>query len=283
MTSDYLFFAAINVLAAWSAYIILSTGSLSLANGAFMAMGAYLSSIMTLKWGIPLVPATLLAGAATAVIGLVLAFPALRVRGVYFILLTVGITFIVQTVIQNTDYFGGVRGISGMSGAELWHVLALVVVTGLALVWLSQSHLQRMLDATREDDQVAQALGINTVYLKVITFVTGALLASFAGTLYAHYVIFINPENFGINLSLFISLYVVLGGVNNLWGPLLGAVLISLLPEMIRGLAEWRSLVFGGAIVMLLLVRSDGLLAFRTLTIRAKKQKASHSPSEAAR
>jgi len=225
---------------------------------------------MTLNWGFPLIVATLLAGTLTAVVGLALAFPALRVRGVYFILLTVGITFIVQTVIQNTDRFGGVRGISGMTGAELWHVLALVVATGLGLAWLSQSHLQRLLDATREDDEVAQALGVNTVYLKVITFVMGALLASFAGTLYAHYVIFINPDNFGINLSLFISLYVVLGGVNNLWGPLVGAVLITLLPEMIRGLAEWRSLVFGGAIVILLLVRSEGLLSFRTLTIRAK-------------
>ena len=270
MTTDYLFFTAINILAAWSAYIILSAGSLSLANGAFMAMGAYFSSIMTLNLGFPLIVATLLAGALTAVVGLALAFPALRVRGVYFILLTVGITFIVQTVIQNTDRFGGVRGISGMTGAELWHVLALVVATGLGLAWLSQSHLQRLLDATREDDEVAQALGVNTVYLKVITFVMGALLASFAGTLYAHYVIFINPDNFGINLSLFISLYVVLGGVNNLWGPLVGAVLITLLPEMIRGLAEWRSLVFGGAIVILLLVRSEGLLSFRTLTIRAK-------------
>jgi branched-chain amino acid transport system permease protein len=85
-------------------------------------------------------------------------------------------------------------------------------------------------------------------------------------------VIFINPDNFGINLSLFISLYVVLGGANNLWGPLVGAVLITLLPEMIRGLAEWRSLVFGGAIVILLLVRSEGLLSFRTLTIRARRR-----------
>ena len=272
MTADYLFFTAINVLAAWSAYIILSAGSLSLANGAFMAMGAYLSSIMTLNWGLPLIAATLLAGTLTAIVGLALAFPALRVRGVYFILLTVGITFIVQTVIQNTDRFGGVRGISGMTGAELWHVLALVVATGLGLAWLSQSHLQRMLDATREDDEVAQALGVNTLYLKVITFVMGALLASFAGTLYAHYVIFINPDNFGINLSLFISLYVVLGGVNNLWGPLVGAVLITLLPELIRSLAEWRSLVFGGAIVILLLVRSEGLLSFRMLTIRARRR-----------
>ena len=213
---------------------------------------------------------SLAAALATGVLGALIATPALRTRGVYLILLTTGVTFCVQVLLENFDYIGGVGGLGGMSGATVWHVYGAVVIVGVLLWWLSRSHLQRMLDAVREDEQVAAALGINTVYLKVVCFALGAALAALAGGLYSHYMSFIRPENFGVLVSVYVVLYVVFGGVNNLWGALLGAVVLTLLPELIRGLASWRPLVFGLLIVILLLVRPEGLLPWRSATLKSR-------------
>lgn len=268
MIQDHLFFTGVNILLAWSVYIILLSGSLSFANGAFMAVGAYCAGVLTVKLGLPLLPALALAGIACGLVGVIVGFPALRTRGVYLILVTVGLTFCVQVIIENIDYIGGVGGMGGMSGTTLWHVYGLVALVGAGLWWLSRSHLQRVLDAVREDEQVARSLGTNTVYLKVVAFGAGAALAAVAGGLFSHYMVFINPEHFNIFVSIYIVLYVVLGGVNNMWGPVVGATLMTLTPELIRGLAEWRPLVFGVIIIAVLLLRPDGLLPFRTVTAR---------------
>ncbi len=268
MIQDHLFFTGINILLAWSVYIILLSGSLSFANGGFMALGAYGSGVLTVKFGVPLVPALLVAGVGAGLFGALVGYPALRTRGVYLIMVTVGITFCVQVTIENIRYVGGVGGLRGLFGTTIWHVYAMVALVGLGLWWLSRSHLQRMLDAVRADEQVARALGINAVYLKVLAFGSGAFVASMAGGMYGHYMAFASPEHFNIFVSIFVVLYVVLGGVNNLWGPVVGATLMTLTPELIRGLAQWRPLVFGVVIILLLLVRPDGLLSFRTVTIR---------------
>jgi branched-chain amino acid transport system permease protein len=265
---DHLFFTGVNILLAWSVYIILLSGSLSFANGGFMAVGAYCAGVLTVKLGVPLIPALVLAGIACGLVGVIVGFPALRTRGVYLILVTVGLTFCIQVIIENIDYIGGVGGMGGMSGTTLWHVYGIVALVGAGLWWLSRSHLQRVLDAVREDEQVARSLGANAVYLKVVAFGAGAALAAVAGGLFSHYMVFINPEHFNIFVSIYVVLYVVLGGVNNMWGPVVGAALMTLTPELIRGLAEWRPLVFGVIIIAVLLLRPDGLLPFRTVTAR---------------
>jgi len=276
---DHLTLTGINIRLAWSAYVMLCGGSLSLANGAFMAIGAYTASLLTVNWGFSFLLAVPLGGVAASVIGLALAFPALRTKGIYFVMLTVGITFIVQTIFQNSDLVGGVQGMRGMIGTSIWHVFAAVALLLVFLFLLSRSHLQRLLDAVREDEQVAQAIGINVTYLKVVSFAIGAMIAGVAGGLYAHYMIFISPDQFGIVLSLYILLYVILGGVNNLWGPALGATIITLLPEVSRGLADWRALGFGVVIVLLLLVRPDGILSFRNRTLTARRPASSGEKS----
>jgi branched-chain amino acid transport system permease protein len=273
MIEDHLFFTGINILLAWSAYVILLSGSLSFASGAFMAIGAYLSGVLTVRFGVPLLLALPLAGLASALAGALVAFPALRTRGVYLILVTTGITFCVQVILENIDYLGGVGGFGGMSGATLWHVYALVALVGAGLWWLNRSHLQRLLDAIREDEQVARSLGIDVVFLKVACFAAGAALAAVAGGLFAHYMAFIRPENFGVLVSVYVVLYVVFGGVNNPWGAPLGAAVLTLLPEMIRGLAAWRPLAFGVLIVLLLLIRPEGLLPWRRVSLRAGERR----------
>ena len=273
MSQYLLFTTGINILLAWSVYIILLSGSLSFANGGFMAIGGYAAGILTLKWGVNFYVALGLAGLLTGVIGALLAYPALRTRGVYLIMVTVGLTFIIQNVIQNTPYLGGVRGLGGMSGTTNADVWGLVVLVGASLFWLSRSHVQRLLDAVREDERVAASLGINVLYLKIVCFAAGAALAAIAGGLYSHYMVFINPDHFSIFVSIYVVLYVVLGGVNNMWGAVIGATIMTLLPELSRGLAGWRPLVFGAVIIILLLVRSDGILPFRTVTLRIRREK----------
>lgn len=271
MTLDHLFFTGLNVLLAWSVYVALLTGSLSFAQGAFMAMGCYGAGVLTVKFGLPLLPATLLAAVGAAAIATVIGYPALRLRGIYLILVTLGMTFCVRVLLENVDYVGGVAGFGGMMGADLQAVLIAVLVVGALLFWLSRSPLQRIFDAVREDDRVAAAMGIRVTQIRLLGFAAGAAIAAVAGSLYGHYMNFVRPENFDVLLSVYVVLYVVLGGVNNLWGPLLGATVMTLLPEYFRVLADWRPTVFGLAILILLLFRPEGLLSFRTRTSRAKK------------
>ena len=274
MISDHLFFTGINILLAWSVYISLITGSLSFAQGAFMAIGCYCSGVLTVRFGLPLLPACLAAAAITAIVAAVLGYPALRLRGVYLILVTLGITFCVRVTLENVNYIGGVSGFGGMAGADLWTVIAAVVIVGIFLLWLSLSPLQRSCDAVREDDRVASSLGINVTLIRVMGFSAGAAVAAVAGVLYGHYMNFVRPESFDVLLSIYVVLYVVLGGVNNMFGAVLGAVVMTLLPEYFRILAEWRPTVFGLSILILLLFRPMGLLTFRLVTARIRKSPA---------
>ncbi len=270
MIQDYVVFVGVNMVLAWSVYVILLAGSLSFANGGFMAIGAYVSGVLTVKFGVPLVLAALLAGLVAGMIGLLVGFPALRTRGIYLMLVTVGITVSVKAVIESIDYVGGIQGFGGMVGTTQWHVVGLVLLVGAGLWFLSKSPLQRLLDAVREDELSAASLGINTIYVKLICFGAGAFLAAVAGSFYAHYLIHVTPDQFGILLSVFIVLYAVLGGTNNIWGPPIGAAIMTLIPEFVRSLESWRPTAFGIIILVLLLIRPDGLLAFRAVTTRAK-------------
>lgn len=277
MITDHLIITGINILLAWSVYIVLLTGSLSFAQGAFMAIGCYAAGYMTTVMGVPLLPATLIAAAFTAVVAVVVGYPALRLRGIYLILATLGITFCVRVLIENLDFLGGIGGFGGMLGADLMAVAIAVVGVGALLAVISISPLQRIFDAVREDDRVAAALGINVTMIRLLGFALGAAVAAIGGSLYGHYMSFVRPESFDVMLSIYVVLFVVLGGVNNMLGPVLGATVMTLLPEYIRELADWRPTVFGLAILIMLLFRPDGMLSFRLLTARVKGRTAAQA------
>lgn len=269
MIADHVFLCAVNVLLAWSVYAALMAGQLSFASGAFMAIGCYVAGVLTTKFGWPVHPAFLIGAASAAAVGALAGFPALRVRGIYLILVTIGISISTVVVIENIDYVGGPAGLAGMAGATWKEGVAAVVVVGLALLYVARSPLQRVLDAVREDDRVAASLGINTVLVKVSAFAASAAIAGYAGALYGHYFVFVRPDTFNVTTSIFAVLYVILGGVNNPWGALVGAVIMTLVPEYVVAFKEWRPTVFALVIVVLLLVRHEGLLTFRTPTARA--------------
>ena len=268
MITDQLFFTGINLILAWSVYVVLLAGNLSFAQGAFMAIGCYASGLLTVKLGVPLVPAAIGGAVLSAVLAMLIGWPALRVRGIYLIMVTIGVTFCVRVGLENFRLVGGVQGFGGMSGADLTTVLGAVLVIGLGLWCLSISPLQRVLDAVREDDRVAESLGINTAWVKLAAFSIGAAIAAIGGALYGHFLNFVRPDNLDILVSIYVVLYVILGGVNNMFGPVLGAAIMTLLPEYFRVLAEWRPTIFGLVIVIMLLFRPEGLLSFRVITAR---------------
>ena len=268
MIADQLFFTGINLILAWSVYVVLLAGNLSFAQGAFMAIGCYASGVLTVKLGVPLVPAALAAAVLSALLAMLIGWPALRVRGIYLIMVTIGVTFCVRVGLENFKFVGGVQGFGGMMGADLTTVMVAVAVIGAALWGLSISPLQRILDAVREDDRVAESLGINTAWVKLAAFAVGAAIAAVGGALYGHFMNFVRPDNFDILVSIYVVLYVILGGVNNMFGPVLGAAIMTLLPEYFRVLAEWRPTIFGLVIVIMLLFRPEGLLSFRVITAK---------------
>jgi len=272
VTPDLIFFTCDNILLAWSVYAILMTGNLSFAQAGFMSVGCYVAGLVTTKFGFPLWAAMFAAMVVGATMAAVIGYPALKIRGIYLILVTTGVTFSVRVALENWSYAGGAGGLSGMTGVDETHAVTAVFLVGLFLWIVSRSPLQRVLDVVREDDQLACALGVDITYVKVIAFAFGAAIASLAGALYGHYMVFVRPSSFDILVSITVALYVILGGVNNLWGPAVGAAIMTLLPEFIRPLQSWRPTFFGVAIIIMLLVRPDGLLPFRTVSARWNKR-----------
>lgn len=268
MNADHLFFAAVNILLAWSVYVVMMTGVLSFAAGAFMAIGCYVSGLLTVRLGWPVYPAWLAGAAAAAALSVPIGLISLRLRGVYFILATIGVTISTQVVLENIEAVGGSTGFGSMMGATPGDAFVAVAVVGAALAFMSFTPLQRALDAVREDERVAAAMGINVVFVRVAMFAAGAALAGYAGGLYGHYLIFVRPENFDIFTSIYAAFYVMLGGVNNFAAPALGAVVLTLLPDYIEGLQAWRPTFFGLAILLILLVFPDGVAPWRVVTAR---------------
>jgi len=275
MSSDLLFFTAVNILMAWSVYIALSAGALTFGASAFMAIGCYVAGVLTVKAGWPLLPACLSGAVISGVLGFAFGFPALRVRGIYLILTTLGIAMSMVVILENIDFVGGTVGMGGMTGSTVWHGVGAVLVVGAALWWVSRAPLQRVLDAVREDDEVAASLGMNVVFVKLTAFAIGSAVAGFAGGLYGHYITFVRPDTFNVLISIYAVMFVILGGSNNFWGAALGAIIMTILPEQITFVREWRPSVFALTIIVLLLFRPQGLITNRFTTITLGKGKPS--------
>ena len=249
----------INILMGWSFYVILLSGQFSFGNAGFMALGAYAAGVATVKFHAPYVLGLILAVVVGAAIGWLVGLPALRIRGIYLALATIAVAFLVENLFINLDYTGAQVGFYGLQGTTLPIVYLLVALLGLLLLRLQHSRLARSLQAVRENEIVASTLGLNTTYLKLLSFSTGAAFAALAGALYGHYLYFISPELFGFFQSIWPAFYVAIGGPQTVIGPVLGAAVVTLLPEYFQPLKEWRLLVFGLTVMALIALRPEGL------------------------
>jgi branched-chain amino acid transport system permease protein len=248
------------LLGALSVYIVLATGQLSLGNAGFMGIGAYLSSYLTVTVGIPLTLALVIAAVTAGAIGVIVGFPALRLNGIYLAMATLGFGEMVRSFFLNLGPMGGSEGFHGMqhiSNGYIWSwasaLLLLVMVLEHSQVWLEMR-------AVRDDETAAGLVGLNATTIKVGAFGFAAAVAAISGGLFAHHHLYIEPGNFSFERSIDFVLAVILGGSTVSLGALVGALLLVMLPEYLRFLAEWRFAAFGALLIAMLLVRRQGIL-----------------------
>jgi len=273
-----LVFAGVNVMMAWGFWVMIATGQLSLGNSAFMAMGAYLAGVITVKWHWPLPLGFAGAILVGVVAGAIVGWPALRIRGMYLAMATIGVEEVVQIFFKNFEYTGANVGLNGMRGTTVELVFAILFVLFLLLLKLSNSRLGHAMEAIRSDEVAAGAMGLNTTYVKMVTFIMGAVMASMAGVLYAHFMFFIAPEHFGVMQSIYPVLFVTLGSVETFWGAAFGAIVLTLLPEYIRFMSEWRNVLYGLLIILIMAVRPQGLIS-RSVVRRISRVFSGRRPS----
>jgi len=260
--------------------IIGYAGQVSLGHAAFYGIGAYASALVSLHWHFPFPAAVLAAILGAGLCGFALGLPTLRLKEDYLAIVTLGFGVIVDLVFLNLDITGGPDGLpgipppsfSGLSLREPWQYLILVVLAVLlvlvATYRLVDSYHGRALRAIRDHEITAQVMGINTPAYKVLIFTLAAALAGLAGSLYTHYITFINPESFGLHTSILILTMVVLGGMGSIAGSVLGAVILTILPEMLRQAHAYQDLIYGGLLVGLLILRPAGILGRGKLSLK---------------
>ncbi len=264
----------VNILMAYSAYIILATGQLSLGNAGFMAIGAFCSGYFTVRLGMPLPIALIIAAFTSSAVGIALGIPVLRLHGFFLVLGTLGFGETVRAFFINFEPTGGAYGMRGLFGTTFEMVLITVFVVTVGLWGIEKSRIGRAFDAIASDEYAAQGIGINIRAIKVMAFGIGAFIAGLAGGLSAHHFLYIEPGNFSFLVSAMAVLFVILGGMQTFWGAMLGAIIFSLLPEMLRFMDEWRLSVYGAALIILMILRPNGLLSrifLRGLVVRLKR------------
>lgn len=251
----------INALLALSIWLTLSCGLLAMANAAFMGIGAYTASILTMNYGAPF-PVALAAGiAAPTVVALAIGGPTLRLSGVYLAMATLGFGEVVRVLILNADSLtGGALGLNGIPQlTQWWHVATSLGVTLLILWRLRRSRIGRAFEAIKEDAVAASLMGIAVNAHKMLAFALGAGIAGLAGALNAHLTFFIGPSEFGFDRGVDILTMTILGGTGGLTGPVLGATIVTLLPELLRDFRDFRTMINGAILVLIVLFLPKGL------------------------
>jgi branched-chain amino acid transport system permease protein len=268
-----IYLLAQNSILALSIYLSLMAGQLSIACMGFMAIGAYASAILSMKAGIGYPASLLIAAGLSTIVAIAIGGPILRLKGVYLAITTVGFGELVRFTALNWDYLGGAMGLYGIPQAtETWHVFLFLVVLLYGFHALQRSRHGRALVAIGRDEMVAKTMGIPTTRYKVISFAAGSAMASVAGSFAAHHTPYISPGEFGFSQAVLVLLFAVFGGLRNHWGPVLGAIALTLLPEIFRFLQDWRLIIYGISVLLVVLFFPGGLLELvRLVTLRRRK------------
>ena len=254
----------INGLLALSMYVVLALGQLSLGQAAFMGLGAYVSALLTVKLGVAFPLVLLAAMIVPALAALVVGAPTLRLSGVYLALATIGLGEVQRIVFINADITGGALGLSGIpTKGGLVSIYGSLALALAAFVFVARSKIGRAMEAMREDELAAGALGVDLPACKLGALVVSAMLAGLAGALNAHVSSFISPNDYGFDAAVTIRSFALLGGIGSPFGPVLGAFILTLLPEVLRPLADYKTVVNGSIIVLAVIFMPRGLLAWR--------------------
>ena len=266
---------AINAMVALGLQLLFGfSGQLSIGQAAFYGIGAYTSGLLTTKFGVPF-PLAFLASALAASAASLLMVPITRLSGVYLAVSTIGFSILVHLVLKNEEWLtGGTYGLIGIPRVSLFgytlrnpaHSYFLCVGSALAvyaaLARLERSRFGRAVNAIRQNEAAARSSGLAVTLLKSQCFVIAAFVAGLAGSLYAHQVRYLAPDDFTFWKSIEFLFMVVIGGMGSLFGAILGAAFVVLLPEWLREIGDYRMLVFGALIVAVMLFGEAGLAGF---------------------
>jgi branched-chain amino acid transport system permease protein len=285
----------INIILAVSLNLINGfTGQFSIGHAGFMAIGGYGSAMFSLHlgrhWvttlagaGLPLVlaqglallVALVLGGLMAALAGYLVGLPSLRLRGDYLAIVTLGFGEIIRVLILNVDAVGGARGLPGIPGwsSLFWVGLGVMAVILLARHLALSTH-GRALFAIRDDEVAAESLGVDTTSYKVLAFVLGALFAGVAGGLAAHNDSYLNPSSFTFIRSIEVIAMVVLGGMGSISGSVLAAIILTLMPELLRPVKDYRMVLYSLMLIVLMITRPGGLLGSREISLAWLRRRA---------
>ena len=259
----------INMIMGLSMFLPMTVGQLSFGQAGFMSIGAHIAVVLTLYAGVSFPIALLVAGLGSSLVGFLVGVPVLRLRGLLLALVTFAFAQVVEVFFLNFKPTGAAEGIRGIFPyTNVWYVFGFLVLLVLFLARLRRSRMGRAFDAVKLDETAAEAMGIDVTRAKLTAFAAGAFVAGVGGGLYAHHAVFIQYDNFDFKRSVDIAMYMVLGGMDVLSGPLLGAFIITYLSTALQFLADWRWEVWGSIVILVMIFRPQGILGRDTLSIR---------------
>ncbi|KNF07475.1 ABC-type branched-chain amino acid transport system, permease component [Gottschalkia purinilytica] len=271
--------ALIYIALALSLNIILGfAGQLSMGHSAFYAIGAYTTALLTVNFKVSFWIALIASALISGIFGLLLGIPTLRLKGDYLAITTIGFGEILRLVLINwTDVTKGPAGIPGIPSPSIFGMTIrsnigyfyLILILGIFTIFISlrllNSRLGRGLIAIKDDEIAAEAMGINPIYLKILAFVLGSAIAGIAGGFFASFIHYVNPDNFTYMESVVILTMVVLGGVGSIPGVIIGATVLAVLPEALRDIATYRYAIYGILLVMMMIIRPQGMISMDSL------------------
>ena len=252
-------------------------GELTLGHAGFMSVGAYAGCLFTIYCNLPVwieFPlALIIGGLVAAIFGVIIGIPALRLNGDYLAIVTLAFGEIIRSVLNNVKFTGGAGGLKGIDKTSNFTIAyILVILTLIVITNVVHSIHGRAIMAIRDNIIAAQSVGINIVYYKLVAFVGAAFFAGVAGVLYGHNLGILKPSTFDFNKSIEILVIVVLGGMGNITGSVIAAIIITLLPEVLRDLADYRMLIYSIALIVMMLFSSNPtLVEFRKKIFKTKK------------
>lgn len=254
--------AGIYCIGALGLYFPLLTGQVSVGHGALMGVGAYLAGYLTVTFGWSLTLGLFAGLVITAVVGFLVGIVALRFQGLYLAMATLAFGELVRVFFNNSETFGAASGMGGMTGTTVTLVFSVLAVVIIIAHFVQYSRIGRSMRAVGIDEKAAEVIGMPTTAIKIGAFTVGAAITGLAGGLYAHYAFYIEPAFFGFHMSIMLLMMVILGGSRTYWGAIAGAILFSLLPEILieLHLQDLRMVVYGLIVAAAMVIRPQGLV-----------------------
>ncbi|MDU5107694.1 branched-chain amino acid ABC transporter permease [Clostridium sp.] len=263
----------INIILAVSLNLIVGfTGQLCLGHAGFMAIGAYVSAMLTKEANFPFFISLLIGAIIAAIFAALIGYPTLRLKGDYFAITTLAFCEIIRVIIMNIEAVGGATGLKSIPKKTNFTIAFIFAALTILIIYnILHSSQGRAMITVRENEIAAEAMGVNTFKYKMMAFIIGAFFAGLAGSLYAHYMGYIQPSTFNFVKSIDYLTYVVFGGMGSLSGSIIATIVLTFLPELLRGFAEYRMIIYPIALIVLMIFRPQGLLGDKEISLKIFK------------